>query len=165
MSEGPAFLPQPLSRGRMSWLIRSFSLTCLLTFSVTGHTSTVQFNGAKAYPVGSIPNAVVAVDLNGDGKLDVAVGNQSGTLSILLGNGDGTFQTANTFIAGTQINSVAAADLNGDTSPDLIISDATLTSTQVGVLLNNGDATSALYRCCPVLTSRPPLQYQILMAT
>lgn len=141
MSEGPAFLPQPLSRGRMSWLIRSFSLTCLLTFSVTGHTSTVQFNGAKAYPVGSIPNAVVAVDLNGDGKLDVAVGNQSGTLSILLGNGDGTFQTANTFIAGTQINSVAAADLNGDTSPDLIISDATLTSTQVGVLLNNGDAT------------------------
>jgi FG-GAP-like repeat len=153
MSKGPAFLPQPLSRGRMSWLIRSFSLTCLLTFSGTGHTSTVQFNGAKAYPVGSTPNAVVTVDLNGDGKLDLAVGNQSGTLSILLGNGDGTFQTANTFIAGTQINSVAAADLNGDTSPDLIISDATLTSTQVGVLLNNGDATFGPVQMLPGITT------------
>src|ERR1700749_211497 len=104
MSKRPAFLPPPLSRGRISSLIRSFSLTCLLTFSATGHTSTIQFNGAKAYPVGSTPNAVVAADLNGDGKLDIAVGNQSGTLSALLGNGDGSFQTANTFIAGTQIN-------------------------------------------------------------
>lgn len=153
MSERPAFLPQPLSRGRMSWLIRSFSLTCLLTFSVTGHTSTVQFNGTKVYPVGSIPNAVVAVDLNGDGKLDIAVANQSGTLSILLGNGDGSFQTANTFIAGTQINSVAAVDLNGDTTPDLIISDSTLTSTQVGILLNNGDATFGPVQMLPGITS------------
>ena len=141
MSKRPAFPPQPLSRGTMSCLIKSFSLACLLTFAITGHTSTVQFNGAKAYPVGSTPNAVLAVDLNGDGKLDIVVANQSGTLSILLGNGDGSFQTANTFIAGTQISSVAAADLNGDTSPDLIISDSTLTSTQVGVLLNNGNAT------------------------
>jgi hypothetical protein len=152
MSKRPAFLPQPLSRGKMSCLIKSFSMAFLLTLSVTGHTSTVQFNGAKAYPVGNTPNAVLAVDLNGDGELDIAVANQSGTLSILLGNGDGSFQTANTFIAGTQISSVVAADLNGDTSPDLIISDSTLTSTQVGVLLNNGNATFGPVRVLPGIT-------------
>jgi hypothetical protein len=112
----------------------------------------VQFNGAKTYPVGNTPNAVVAVDLNGDGILDIAVANLSGTLSILLGNGDGSFQTANTFTAGTQINSVTAADLNGDTRPDLIISDSTLTSTQVGVLINNGDATFGSVQMLPGIT-------------
>lgn len=155
MSKRPAFLPLPLSRGKMSSLIRSFSLTCVLTFTsaVTGHTSTVQFNGAKTYLVGNTPNAVVAVDLNGDGKLDIAVANLSGTLSILLGNGDGTFQTADTFTAGTQIQLLTAADLNGDTKPDLIISDSTLTSTQVGVLKNNGDATFGPVQMLPGITN------------
>jgi hypothetical protein len=152
MSKRPAFLPQPLSRVRVTWLMRSFSLTCLLTFSLTGHTSTVQFNGPTAFPVGTTPNAVVAVDLDGDGKIDIAVANQSGTISILLGNGDGSFLPANTFSAGTQINSVAAADLNGDSSPDLIIRDSTLTSTQVGILLNNGDATFGPVQMLPGIT-------------
>jgi len=139
----------------MSSIIRSFSLTCVLTFTfaVTGHSSTVQFNGAKTYLVGNTPNAVVAVDLNGDGKLDIAVANLSGTLSVLLGNGDGSFQTANTFTAGTEIHSVTAADLNGDTKPDLIISDSTLTSTQVGVLINNGDATFGPVQMLPDITN------------
>jgi hypothetical protein len=61
-------------------VIRSFSLTCLLTFSVIGQTSIVQFNGPTAFPVGTTPNAVVAMDLNGDGKIDIAVAHQSGTL-------------------------------------------------------------------------------------
>jgi FG-GAP-like repeat len=149
-----AFLPLPLSRGKISSLIRSFSLTCVLTFTspVTGHTSTVQFNGVKTYPVGNTPNVVVAVDLNGDGKLDIAVANLSGTLSVLLGNGDGSFQTANTFTAGTEIRSVTAADLNGDTKPDLIISDSTLTSTRVGVLINNGDGTFGPVQMLPGIT-------------
>jgi hypothetical protein len=154
MSKRPAFLPLPLSRRKMSSIIRSFSLTCVLTFTfaVTGHSSTVQFNGAKTYPVGNTPNAVVAVDLNGDGKLDIAVASLSGSLSILLGNGDGSFQTANTFTAGSQIQLLTAADLNRDTKPDLIISDSTLTSTQVGVLINNGDATFGPVQMLPGIT-------------
>jgi hypothetical protein len=113
----------------------------------------VQFDAAKTYPVGNTPNAVVAADLNGDGKLDIAVANLSGTISILLGKGDGTFQTANTFTAGTQIHSVGAADLNGDTKPDLVISDSTLTSTQIGVLLNNGDGTFGPVQTLPGITT------------
>jgi hypothetical protein len=46
-------------------------------------------------PIGSGQNAMVVADLNGDGKLDVAVTNyESNSVSVLLGNGDGTFTEA-----------------------------------------------------------------------
>jgi FG-GAP-like repeat len=154
MCQRPAFLPTRPSAEKVSSLMRSLFLTCLLThtFAVRGNASTVQFDIAKAYAVGNTPKAVVVADFNGDGRLDIAVANLSGTISILLGKGDGTFQTANTFTAGTQIQSVAASDLNGDTKPDLVISDSTLTSTQVGVLLNSGAGTFGSVQTLPGIT-------------
>src|SRR5437588_5721573 len=136
-------------------VVRSFFLRSVLTLTlaVPGHSSSVQFNGAKTYAVGSTPNAIAAADLNGDGRLDVVVANLSGTLSILLGNADGSFKTANTVTAGTQIDSVGAADLNGDTKPDLVITDRSVTSTQVGVVLNNGDGTFGSVQLLPGITS------------
>jgi FG-GAP-like repeat len=149
-----AFLSTRPSTGKMSSLMRSLFLTSLLThvFVATGNTSTVQFDVAKAYPVGNTPNAVVVADFNGDRRLDIAVANLSGTISILLGKGGGTFQNANTFAAGTQIQSLAAGDLNGDTKPDLVLSDSTLTSTQIRVLLNNGDGTFGAIHMLPGIT-------------
>ncbi len=79
---------------------------------------------AKDYRVGSLPVVVTLADLNGDSKLDLAVLNVGvnlvgGSVSILLGNGDGTFQAAKNFAVTAQ--SVAIADVNGDGKPDLIL--------------------------------------------
>jgi len=74
-------------------------------------------------PYGSGGNAtsVVVADVNGDGKLDLVVANECGgsgdcygsmgTVAVLLGNGDGTFQAAVTYSAGgLNATSVAVAD-------------------------------------------------------
>ena len=76
-------------------------------------------------------------DANGDGKLDLAVANSvnsQGTFSVLLGNGDGTFQTAQTFGAGFTPDSEALGDFNGDGKPDLAVANHLINS--YSVLLN-----------------------------
>ncbi|MBM4283471.1 MAG: VCBS repeat-containing protein, partial [Deltaproteobacteria bacterium] len=54
----------------------------------------LNFLGKVDYPVGSLPRSVTTGDFNGDGKVDLAVANiNADTVSVLLGNGNGTFQT------------------------------------------------------------------------
>jgi hypothetical protein len=91
-------------------------------------------------------NAQLAIDVNGDGNLDLlgsrnatVQGTATGQLSVQLGNGDGTFRTAINYAAGSDAESVAAGDLNGDGYPDVVISN--LRASTVAVLLNNGDGT------------------------
>src|SRR5205085_1726346 len=68
----------------------------------------------------SNPQSVAVGDFNGDGKLDLAVVNGGsaygalGSVIVLLGNGDGTFQAAVSYAAGNSANAVAVGDLNGD---------------------------------------------------
>ena len=97
---------------------------------------------------GTGASSVALADVNGDGKLDLVVANicasstdcSTGTVAVLLGNGDGTFQTAVTYgTGGLGATSVAVGDLNGDGKPDLAVVNAG--SPQVGVLLGNGDGT------------------------
>jgi hypothetical protein len=79
-------------------------------------------------------------DLNGDGKPDLAVANAgSNTVSVLLGNGDGTFGAKTDYTTGSFPASVAIGDLNGDGKPDLAV--ASFYSNAVSVLLGNGDGT------------------------
>src|SRR6266550_2361216 len=67
------------------------------------------------FAVGSRPNAVIAGDFNRDGRLDLVSANQEdGTVSVLLGNGDGTFQPKVNYAAGPGPKALAAGDLNGD---------------------------------------------------
>ena len=63
----------------------------------------------------------------------------SNTISVLPGNGDGTFQPALTLTAGTAPGSVAAGDFNGDGNPDLAAANSG--SNDVSVLLGNGNGT------------------------
>jgi len=87
------------------------------------------------------PYGVAVADFNGDGKLDLAVTNYSyQTVSILLGNGDGTFQTAATYATGVNPLALAVGDFNGDGIPDLAVLNSG-SSGMVSILLGKGDGT------------------------
>ncbi|HSV15886.1 MAG TPA: FG-GAP-like repeat-containing protein [Tepidisphaeraceae bacterium] len=71
--------------------------------------------------VGFHPSAVAAGDLNLDGKLDLAVANNgSNTISVLLGNGDGSFGSMKFFVANNAPRAIAIADITADGKPDVI---------------------------------------------
>jgi hypothetical protein len=109
------------------------------------------FGPPNAYPSGSEPVAVATGDFNGDGNLDVAVTNgnckhgnlgpscSASTVSILLGNGDGTFQPHSDYPVGALPSALAVTDLNGDGKLDLAVANAF--DLTVSILLGNGDGT------------------------
>lgn len=73
---------------------------------------------------GKSPQWVVAKDVNRDDKLDLVIadGDDPGTVGVLLGNGDGTFQDPMYIpTGGVRPRSVAVEDMNGDGLPDIVV--------------------------------------------
>lgn len=86
------------------------------------------------------PRGVAIGDFNRDSRPDVAVANAAAnTVSVLLGNGDGTFQPTLTAAAGIGSCSVAVGDFNSDSNPDLVV--ANTGAGNIALLLGNGDGT------------------------
>jgi len=97
--------------------------------------------GVPEPSVGRYPTSVTAGDFNGDGNLDLAVINLgSYNVSVLLGNGDGTFRAAANYDVGFFPHSVTSGDFNGDGKPDLAV--ANQGSNNVSVLLATATAPS-----------------------
>src|SRR5277367_2143652 len=112
------------------------------------------FQAAVSYGTGGYhASAITVADVNADGKLDLVIaqcanaGSCDGVVGVLLGNGNGTFQTAVIYNTGGYVaTAVAVADVNGDGKPDLLVTNQCLSVNScangtVGVLLNNGNGT------------------------
>ncbi|HEU0296941.1 MAG TPA: VCBS repeat-containing protein [Anaerolineales bacterium] len=89
------------------------------------------------YPL--LGNTHIAVDLNGDGRLDL-VGSGANSAAVMLNNGDGTFQAKVQYPVAGQSQDVAAGDFNGDGRIDVV---STINTPQISLslLLGNGDGT------------------------
>lgn len=104
--------------------------------SVFLNTGNGTFAAPTDYHAGELPFSVAIVDLNGDGKADLAAANNvSSSVSVLLGKGDGTLATATEYPAGQHPTSLAVADFDGDGQADLATA---IDGPAVSVLLNRG---------------------------
>jgi hypothetical protein len=89
------------------------------------------------FTAGTNPHSLAMGDLNGDAKPDLAVANQqSGDVSILLGNGSGGFTGPTNFPAGTNPSAIAIGNFSADANPDLAV--VNNGSNNVSILLGDG---------------------------
>jgi hypothetical protein len=95
------------------------------------------------FATGPNPSWIAIADLDRDGRLDLVVANEGfgagTTLSVLLGNGDGTFGAKTDYTAGVAVGSVAIGDLNRDGKLDVAVSNGA--SHTISVLLGTGNGT------------------------
>jgi hypothetical protein len=117
------------------------AMAFLALFQVASiHAVPYIFQPVSTFPSGGIAQYTAVSDVNHDGKLDVLVSNQNGVIAVVLGNGDGSFQSPKkiaTLAAGPY--PILSADMNRDGNPDLLVLQTAKAS--VLVYLGKGDGT------------------------
>jgi hypothetical protein len=119
-----------------------FLLTGLMGLIETAPVFAQSFSFPVSYAVGSNPDDGALGDFNGDGKPDLAVANNSTkNISVLPGNGDGTFGVKTDYDVGQPAYGVVITDLNSDGKPDIVAETSFSLTEGVSVLLGNGNGT------------------------
>jgi hypothetical protein len=124
-----------------------FFAAALISFHVTASGQTPpkpSFVARTDYAVGSSPQGIAVGDLNSDGNLDLVTLGYNGSVSVLLGNADGTFQPAVEYSVPVNSIIVQLGDFNGDGNLDIFVATQSTTAVaiaSVSVLLGNGDGT------------------------
>ena len=114
------------------------------------------FQSPANYPTPAGPAYVALGDFNGDGNLDIATTDQYDDpcycVSVLLGNGDGTFQEPPviTMLPGTNPEALAAGFFKGDKNLDLAVTEDVDSDGRVQILLGNGDGSFRLGETYPI---------------
>ena len=141
--------------------VRSQALAfAISTLFISSSAFAGSYRAAGNYVVGKNPVAIAAGDLRGTGKLDLAVANAGAkTVSILLGNGDGTFTRGAELAVGVVPAQIAIADLNGDGRADLAVKD--VGGATLSVLIGKGDGTFAAHLEVAARQAQPQLLSQL----
>lgn len=107
------------------------------------------FSTARSFPVGQAPASVALGEFNLDGNADLVIANSgSRTVTILSGDGEGSFHQSQEMYVGQTPAAVLTADFNGDGKSDIAV--ALKGENSVTIILGNGDGSF-----------RPPLSYAV----
>lgn len=125
--------------------IKRVFMAMVTVLSLTGTAmAQVNFGAPTDFTTGSGPRSVAIGDVNGDGKLDLAVSDASiNKVSILLGTGTGSFGINADYTTGTSPTSIAIGDFNRDGYLDLVTANngGGSNGNNVSVLLGNGNGS------------------------
>ncbi|HSA91961.1 MAG TPA: FG-GAP-like repeat-containing protein [Terriglobales bacterium] len=111
-------------------------------------------------PVTGNFSSVTSGDINGDRLDDMVLTESSGRVTILLGNGDGTFQPAEEYAVGDSPRSVTLPDVNGDGAPDVGL----LSSGGFNVFLNAGGTSVTLQSSLAAAVQQQPISFTATVA-